>query len=133
MTAAASAICILHALFLAFVVLTPFTSNESLLFFHALLVPLVWVHWLANDDTCVLTTLEANARGVDAGDTFVQQVVGPVYTLEPGHAGMIAWIGSAALWSVSVSKVFGAPAGGAWGVCQRVFMQHEPISSPSSF
>lgn len=132
MSAAASAIWVLHALFLAFVILTPFTSNESLLFFHVLLVPLVWVHWLTNDDTCVLTTLEANARGVDAGDTFIQRVVGPVYTLEPGHAGMIAWIGSVALWSVSVAKVFGAPAGGVCGVCQRVFTK-EPISSPSSF
>ena len=126
MNAAATVIWILHALFLAFVIATPFTSNESLLLFHAIAVPLLWIHWLANDSSCVLTVLEANARGVDAGETFMQRLVGPVYSLEGGHAATIAWIGSATLWCVSAAKVCGRP-GGAWGVFQRVF----ELSSPS--
>lgn len=129
MNAAAAVIWILHALFLAFVIAAPFSSHESLLFFHVLVVPLVWVHWLANDDACVLTTLEASARGVDAGETFTQRLVGPVYTLEPGQAGTMAWIGSAALWALAAARVFGAP-GGFGGVCARVFQTAQPISSP---
>jgi hypothetical protein len=120
MNAVASVIWILHALFLAFVAAAPFTSSETLLLFHALVVPLVCFHWLANDGACVLTILEARARGVDANKTFMQRLVSPVYTLPPGSAGTMAWIGSVALWCVSVAKVLGAP-GGFGGVCQRVF------------
>lgn len=118
MTAAAVAISILHAAFLAFVVLAPLTNDESVLLFHALAIPLLWAHWLANDDTCVLTVLEANARGVDAGETFVQRLVGPVYRLEGEHARLLAWTGSAALWAVSVYKLSRRER----GVFGRVFL-----------
>ena len=118
MTAAAVAIWILHAAFLAFVVLAPLTGSETLLLFHAIAIPLLWVHWLANDDGCILTVLEASARGVDAGETFMQRLVGPVYKLEGEHARALAWIGTGALWGLSLSKLWALEP----GVCARVFL-----------
>jgi hypothetical protein len=40
------------------------------------------LHWLLNNNTCALTTLEAKIRGVeDTGETFTGQFVNPVYEL----------------------------------------------------
>jgi hypothetical protein len=128
MTAAAVAIWILHAVFLAFVVLAPLTGSETLLLFHAIAIPLLWVHWLANDDGCILTVLEASARGVDAGETFMQRLVGPVYKLEGEHARALAWIGSGALWALSVYKLSRMEP----GVCGRVFIGVPQVTRSSA-
>jgi hypothetical protein len=39
------------------------------------------VHWYANDDTCALTLMEQKLTGVKKSESFVNQVVNPIYKI----------------------------------------------------
>jgi hypothetical protein len=103
--AAATLVCALHWLFVAFMVVAPFTSSRPALVLHAIVTPFLWVHWALNDDTCALTLLEKRLRGVDDGDSFFHAVVSPVYKIRDGDVRALCWAASALLWAVTLTKV----------------------------
>ena len=49
---------LLHILFLVFVLVSPFSNINYLLLLHSIFVPFMMVHWVANDNTCAITTAE---------------------------------------------------------------------------
>lgn len=95
-----------HAAFLAFMVLAPFSSNRQALVLHALVTPFLWVHWALNDDTCFLTLVEKRLRGVhDNNDSFMHQLVSPIYAIRDADVRAWSWAASIALWLVTLSRV----------------------------
>lgn len=98
-------VALAHLALVAFMALAPFSSSPSLLVMHVLLTPVLWVHWLVGDDSCVLTLLEHQLRGVDNTDSFMHRLVGPVYNISDPDARMVSWLGSVLLWAVSASRV----------------------------
>jgi hypothetical protein len=98
----ANVVWVLHCLFIAWVLLAPWSSSWEVAALHALVVPFVCLHWVLNDDTCVLTWLECSLRGVPAHASFVHQLVGPIYKFQAQHASAAAWVASFALWCVSL-------------------------------
>lgn len=118
---ASTLIWVLHVAYVAFVALAPFGSNRTLLVLHALTTPMVWVHWLLNDDQCALTVLEKAVRGVDDDRSFFHALVSPVYKVRDADLRAACWVASLALWAVTVSKLTWtdvvdelAPAGTRW-------------------
>lgn len=105
----AAAIRVLHVAFALFMVWAPFSGcsgNTTALVAHALVTPLVWVHWALNDDTCALTVLEKRVRGCDDASSFMYHLVGPVYRMATdADVRAWSWAVSVVLWTVSASQV----------------------------
>ena len=55
-------ISLVHIIFVIFVVLTPFSNINYFLMLHAIFLPFIMLHWICNDNTCVLTVIERNLR-----------------------------------------------------------------------
>jgi hypothetical protein len=100
----AALVSAVHVALVAFVVVAPFSENPTALVLHLVGVPFLWLHWLLNDDTCALTVLERAVRGVDARDSFVHAIVSPVYKIRDDTVRRACWVGSLALWLVTVSR-----------------------------
>jgi hypothetical protein len=49
---------ILHIIFFTFVILGPFTNSNYILLLHSIFIPFLLVHWVFNDNTCAITTVE---------------------------------------------------------------------------
>lgn len=106
----ADVVWVAHALFTLWAVVAPFTNQPHVLVAHLVVTPLVWCHWLANDDsTCALSMLEAWLRGVPVANSWVHQLVGPIYGLNQTSAGALVWAASVGLWLVTLSKVLRDP------------------------
>lgn len=101
----APAIRVVHVAFVTFLVCAPFSSNARVLVLHYLCVPLVWLHWLTNDQTCVLTLLEKRARNVENDESFFHALLSPVFNISDEGVRRACWAASAMLWSVTASKV----------------------------
>lgn len=100
---AASWVRALHIALVAFVVLAPLVPDLWPL--HALLVPLLWLHWATNEDACALTELEKRLRGVDEAGSFVHSVVGPVFRMGESDWGRVCWGVSAAAWALTLARL----------------------------
>ena len=113
----------LHAAFLAFMVLAPFSSDRRVLALHLLTTPFLWLHWWLNDDTCALTLLESTLRGVEPSRCFVHAVVSPIYKVADEDVRLASWYASVGLWLVTLARVswadvlplFGVTSAGAAG------------------
>lgn len=101
---------LLHVLFVLWVVITPFTSNEPMLVLHMFIMPFLWFHWAMNDDTCALTLAERYLRGVDSQESFFHNLVSPVYKIQDDQVRSASWVISLVLWLITVFKVMQRPA-----------------------
>ena len=74
---------IIHALFVVFVLLAPFSNVELLLTYHFIIIPLLWIHWYTNNDICALTLIESKLRGIEnTSDTYIGSIINPIYRLQ---------------------------------------------------
>ena len=106
----ATVVWVLHMAFVAFMVLAPFSDDDEFVTLHFLGTPFLWLHWALNDDTCALTLLEKNLRGIRADNkSFFHSLVSPVYKIRDEHVRVLAWGASVVLWFVSASKVARRP------------------------
>lgn len=87
----ATGISLLHAVYVAWFLYAPFSNDLLMMAVHAVIAPAMMLHWLMNDDTCVLTAIEAAARGVDPKQTFIGRVVSPIYLLPSGSNFTMLW------------------------------------------
>lgn len=74
---------IIHALFVAYLILLPFVSSSpKLLFLHVALLLSITFHWNLNNDVCALTLLEQRMNPeVPKDRLFMQRLVGPFYNV----------------------------------------------------
>ncbi len=49
---------LIHLIFTLFIIVTPFTNSNYFLLLHLVFVPFLLVHWIFNDNTCAITTVE---------------------------------------------------------------------------
>lgn len=86
----ANIIFIIHLIFLIYMVVFPFITKDSFqLFFHAILLGFIMLHWLMNSDTCALTEIEfwfrktfTNGFSDKRGDTFFGKLISPIYNIQ---------------------------------------------------
>ena len=112
-------ITLLHVLFILFVVGVPFTSSTYFLLIHSVFVPFMVLHWICNDNTCVLTVIEKYMRKKMYGDDkkencFTCRLIEPVYDFNKNYASFSKGIYAATilLWLTSVSKLYFKYKGG---------------------
>lgn len=119
---AASLVAVLHALFLAWVLLAPWLPQWEMVVLHALVMPFLMLHWLLNDDTCFLTWLECRLRGVPTSGSFVHSIVSPVYRLSETQASGLAWGLGLVLWGISLHRLYARhrhELAAAWPTAQK--------------
>ena len=105
-------ITLLHILFVLFVVGIPFMNSPYFLLLHTIFVPFMVFHWIANDNTCVLTIIEKNVRKkmdkkYDEKDCFTCRLIEPVYDFNKNNisSSTVIYIITGILWSISFGKL----------------------------
>lgn len=107
-------ITFIHILFVLFVIITPFTNSNYLLLIYVIVIPFVMLHWVMNDNTCILTIMEKHARkqlyGEDTKteDCFTCRLIEPVYDFNKNYSSMSTaiYIITIVLWLIAVYKLY---------------------------
>lgn len=108
-------ILICHFLVVCFVVFIPFFGNNYLLLLHSILVPFIMLHWILNDNTCVLSTIETKIREkmnggipVDRNECFTCSLIDPIYDFKANYNtySVIIYIITTILWLISAGKLY---------------------------
>ena len=103
---------LLHLIFLCFVIFAPFTNIPDILLMHSIVVPFMVLHWLLNNNTCVLTLVERQMRKhmlneEDDNNCFTCQLIEPVYDLtKNNNKNTIIYLCTLILFFISAYKVF---------------------------
>jgi hypothetical protein len=78
----ANIISFLHLLIIIIITVTPFiTNNPFILLYYCVMIFFLGLHWVTNDDTCVLTLIESKLRGKKSTETFMGKLISPVYKI----------------------------------------------------
>lgn len=89
-----AALCIirlLHFLFLMFIVLGPFIfKKKQELQLYIIISIFMMIHWVVASDVCALTLAEQYITGRCSDDTFIGQIVKPVYNITNKQITLIA-------------------------------------------
>lgn len=97
----------LHILCVLFITCTPFLNSNYFLSLHITLLPFIWIHWVLNDNTCVLTTIEKNIRenmGQSGDDRcFTCKLIEPVYDFKDNNReySTLIYALTISLWAMS--------------------------------
>jgi len=88
----------LHVIFLLMILIVPFTNNRRNLEFYSMVIPFIFYHWSVNDDTCALTQAEIAITGKKKEDSFMHQIVSPIYKMDDTEANKLTKTVFFALW-----------------------------------
>jgi hypothetical protein len=111
---------IIHIIIRIFIVVVPFIGDEYWLTLHLITIPFIMMHWVVNQTVCVLTEIESAVRGCPRVDTFIGQIVIPIYKNESFVGTIISpfyeikdkdtekkavWIGLTLLWLITFFRL----------------------------
>jgi hypothetical protein len=108
-------ILICHFFVVCFVVLVPFIGNNYMLLLHSILVPFMMLHWILNDNTCVLSTIETKIRErmndgkpLDRNECFTCKLIDPIYDFSSNYESYsnMIYVITIILWIISISKLY---------------------------
>jgi hypothetical protein len=96
-----------------FVVVIPFSNVTYYLLLHFVCIPFLVVHWILNNNTCVLTLFEKIIRKqvtgtVDTNECFTCQLIEPVYDFTNSYDAFdkIIYIVTISLWMMVAYKIY---------------------------
>lgn len=96
----------LHVLFIAWMIYAPFSNNEEMLVFHAIVAPFLMLHWSLNDSGCILTQVEKHLRGLqDDSQSFIHSIVAPIYVIDDRTLQPVVFATTIALWLITLSRI----------------------------
>lgn len=101
----------IHLIFLLFIVFAPFSNEPEILFLHASIIPFLWLHWLTNNNTCSLTTLEKFLQKKFGGEVkpsecFTCSIIEPVYDItKNNNSNKLIYGATSSLWLLSLYKL----------------------------
>jgi len=103
---------IIHFIIFLFILIAPFSDNSQILFLHAFLIPFLYLHWITNNNTCALTTLEKFVQfkingKIEENYCFSCGIIDPVYNVTKDYSSYnsIIYGSTFSLWLVSVYKL----------------------------
>lgn len=100
-----------HIFVIIFTITVPFTNSPYLLLFHTIFVPFLILHWVTNNNTCVLTTTEKFFRGVktkeDEEECFTCQLISPMFDFKKNYSqfSKFIYVATIGLWLISFLKL----------------------------
>jgi hypothetical protein len=106
-------IFICHLIITLFVVITPLSNSNYLLFMHSIIIPFIIFHWVTNNNMCALTLIEKEIRkkinkNSNNSDCFTCKIIEPVYDFKNNYKSRRIFIYSTVifLWIVSIVKLY---------------------------
>lgn len=79
----ANVVYFIHLIIILAVVCVPFLNSPYFLLLHSVFSPFLVFHWLTNNNTCVLTTIEKKLRGIkeddDPSDCITCKLIDPMF------------------------------------------------------
>ena len=106
---------LLHILFLVFVLVSPFSNINYLLLLHSIFVPFMMVHWVANDNTCAITTAERlvkkriyNDEYNDESDCITCKLIHPVFDFRKNNDKFtfLIYFITTLLWLITIYNLY---------------------------
>lgn len=100
----------IHIILIASIAIVPFIGSPYFLLLHSIFVPFLIFHWLLNNNTCILTTIEKKLRGVKDDDTekcISCKLIDPMFMFVANRkstSAMIYYI-VISLWLISFIKL----------------------------
>ena len=102
---------LIHIITIAFILIVPFTNSMLLLLIYFITIPFIMLHWIVNDDTCALTTIEhylrikINGGYVPKEHCISYKLFSPIYNFTKGKSSLPIWVISILLYFIVYSKV----------------------------
>lgn len=105
----ANFIYFLHILIILFVLFAPIFNAPSILIIHIAFSFSLLVHWIANNNACSLTYLEAHLRGIDVKNSFTYKIISPVYDISSTNWSRICYTITIIVLGISIYKLYNSP------------------------
>ncbi|AGE50084.1 hypothetical protein ATCVCanal1_157R [Acanthocystis turfacea Chlorella virus Canal-1] len=102
-TALSCFVSFLHFLVLFWAAVAPF--HKELQVSYVVLMPILMIHWVIMDDSCILTLLEKHIRGCSGDESYVHRFVSKIYNVPDGILGKLMWLYAIVTWIYAVSQV----------------------------
>lgn len=105
-------IWVIHLCIIISVIGIPFIDSPYFLMLHAIFVPFLLLHWVTNNNTCVLTTTEKYFRNVstkdEEEDCFTCRLINPMFDFKKNHidSSKAIYITTILLWMISSTRLF---------------------------
>jgi hypothetical protein len=106
-------ITLLHTLLIIFLAVTPLQNSNYFLMLHFITVPFLFMHWICNDNTCVLTIVEKKLRKEvldddDKANCFTCRLIEPVYDFAKTRKNFrkIMYPSLIILWLLTILKFY---------------------------
>jgi hypothetical protein len=104
----------MHVLFVIAVITIPFIDSNYFLMLHAVFLPFIMLHWICNDNTCVLTLVERYLRKkiyknqAADDDCITCKLIEPVYNFRNDYKTftVIIYIITISLWFASAGRLY---------------------------
>ncbi|AYV78464.1 MAG: hypothetical protein Edafosvirus14_11 [Edafosvirus sp.] len=122
-------IWILHILIIIFIIGAPFTNSNYILFVHFIFVPFMILHWVLNDNTCVLTIIEKRIRKqlygkeVDGNECYTGKLIEPIYDFKKNYQtlSVLIYVVVIGLWLITTYKLYNKYQNGELSNCKDLF------------
>lgn len=72
---------ILHLLLILYVLYGPLLKNPLNMFVYLLIIPMLVLHWVFNNNSCMLTILESKMRNISLDKGFIYRVITPIFKI----------------------------------------------------
>lgn len=102
----ADIIWVFHLFVVLFVLLAPFSNTPYILLLHFVFCISLLVHWMANSNSCSLSLLESQLRGVPYTKSFSHQFIAPMYDISKTSWSRFVYIITCLVMSVSFYKLY---------------------------
>jgi hypothetical protein len=107
-------ILLMHLLIISFCVLTPFIGKNYMMIINTIIIPFILIHWITNNNQCVLTIIEENIRSKLTGKPvhndviFMKKLIEPVYDFPLNNKDYITiiYIVTILLWLVNTYNLY---------------------------
>lgn len=106
----ANVISIIHLILIFYILLCPFRNVQLYCdLFYLLLIPVMVMHWLLADDSCLLTVLENYLRGMDISkvninNNYMYRLIYPIYNTPSIVNGKLIYIILLILYMIELNK-----------------------------
>ena len=100
---------LLHLVIIAGVLYGPFYKSLPTKMLYLVLVAGMAIHWVSNNSMCILSKLEAMARGVPLKHGFLNRLLTPLFQVNHMQAATIIYGVTVVLWLVVLYNLIMAP------------------------
>lgn len=103
----ADVIKLLHFFLVVFVIIVPFTPKLKwhVYVIHFATIATLLIHWYFYSDSCFLTLVESKLRGIPVQESFIHNIVSPIYKIQDSDLSNIIYLVTPILGVVSFIRI----------------------------